>query len=80
MRGISEKQAVMLSLISPENRVPKDHPLRRIKGMADQELERLSRVFNDMYPTPAVPRSPGTSVEIPDLDRPLFGPKRARVL
>ena len=49
MRGISEKQAVMLSLISPETRVPKDHPLRRIKGMADQELARLSRVFDDMY-------------------------------
>src|SRR5512136_3499870 len=49
MRGISEKQAVMLSLISPENRVPKDHPLRRIKVMADQELERLSRIFDDMY-------------------------------
>ena len=26
MRGISEKQAFMLSLISPETRVPKDHP------------------------------------------------------
>src|SRR5512137_61506 len=49
MRGISEKQAVMLSLISPETRVPKDHPLRRIKGMADQELVRLSKVFDDMY-------------------------------
>jgi hypothetical protein len=31
MRGISEKQAVMLSLITPENRVPKYHPLRHIK-------------------------------------------------
>ena len=49
MRGISEKQAVMLSLISPETRVPKDHPLRRIKAMADRELERLSRVFDEMY-------------------------------
>ncbi|HUL22550.1 MAG TPA: IS5 family transposase [Thermodesulfobacteriota bacterium] len=49
MRGISEKQAVMLSLISPESRVPQDHPLRRIKAMADQELEKLSRIFDDMY-------------------------------
>src|SRR5512139_3041955 len=49
MRGISEKQAVMLSLISPETRVPKEHPLRRIKGMADQELGKLSKVFGDMY-------------------------------
>jgi hypothetical protein len=41
MREISEKQAVMHSLISPETRVPKDHPLRSIKGMAGQELGRL---------------------------------------
>ncbi len=39
----------MLTLISPETRVPKDHPLRRIKVMADQELRRLSRVFDEMY-------------------------------
>ena len=49
MRGIFEKQAVMLSLIFPETRVPKDDPLRRIKVVADQELGRLSRVFDEMY-------------------------------
>jgi transposase len=49
MRGIAEKQVVMLSLISPESRVPKDHPLRRIKVLADQELKRLSSVFDEMY-------------------------------
>jgi len=30
MRGSVEPQAGMLCLISPESRVPKDHPLRRI--------------------------------------------------
>lgn len=49
MRGISEKQSIMLSLISPENRVPKDHPLRQIKAMADEELKRLSQRFDQMY-------------------------------
>ncbi len=49
MRGISEKQSVMLTLISPENRVPKDHPLRQIKAMADQELGRMSKRFDQMY-------------------------------
>jgi transposase len=49
MRGFFEKQATMLTLISPESRVPKDHPLRRIKRMAEQELKRLSPVFDQMY-------------------------------
>ncbi len=49
MRGISEKQFVMLSLISPESRVPKDHPLRQIKAMADQELKHLWAKFDQMY-------------------------------
>ncbi len=58
MRGISEKQSVMLTLISPERRVPKDHPLRRIKQMADEELKRLSRVFDHMYSTVGRPSIP----------------------
>ena len=49
MRGTQERQASMLALVSMESRVPKDHPLRRIKGMADQELFKLSRVFDRMY-------------------------------
>lgn len=49
MRGTHERQATMLSIVSPEQRVPKDHPLRRIKTMADKELVRLSPVFDKMY-------------------------------
>jgi len=49
MRGTQERQASMLALVSMESRVPKDHPIRRIKGMADQELLKLSRVFDRMY-------------------------------
>jgi transposase len=49
MRGDVTKQASMLSLVGPEQRVPKDHPIRRIKGLADAELVRLSPVFEEMY-------------------------------
>jgi transposase len=49
MRGRIERQASMLSLKTPEQRVPKDHPIRRIKEIADCELERLSPVFDQMY-------------------------------
>ena len=53
MRGAETKQATMLSLLSPEQRVPKDHPLRPIKQLADQALQELSPVFDAMYSTRA---------------------------
>lgn len=49
MRGTHERQTTMFALISIESRVPKDHPLKRIKAMVDQELQRLSSVFDRMY-------------------------------
>lgn len=39
----------MLSLRSPEERVPKDHPLREVKQLADEALATLSPVFDGMY-------------------------------
>ncbi|HXH33629.1 MAG TPA: IS5 family transposase [Plantibacter sp.] len=49
MRGHDSKQATMFSMVSPEHRVPADHPLRPIKAMADQVLAGMSRTFNGMY-------------------------------
>lgn len=49
MRGEVEQQRTMLSVVSAEHRIPADHPLRRIKGLADAELTRLSPVFDRMY-------------------------------
>lgn len=39
----------MMCLISLENRVPVDHPLRMIKKNSDQILKRLSPFFDGMY-------------------------------
>jgi len=58
MRGFSDNQPMIVAYISLEKRVPPDHPLRKIKAMADQELKALSRVFDKMYsPTgrPSIP-------------------------
>lgn len=49
MRGETNRQETMLSLWTPEQRVPADHPLRKIKVLADRELKRLSPVFDEMY-------------------------------
>jgi transposase len=39
----------MYCLISPESRVPKDHPLRRVKVLVDEVLRDLSPLFEEMY-------------------------------
>jgi transposase len=39
----------MLSLVAPEQRVPRTHPLRRIKELADGALRALSPTFDAMY-------------------------------
>ncbi len=49
MRGTDKQQVTMLSLVTPDRRVPADHPLRRIKALADQALAALSPTFDQMY-------------------------------
>ncbi len=39
----------MFSYISPEQRVPQDHPLRAIRKMTDEALRKLSREFAKLY-------------------------------
>ena len=40
MRGFRKSQPSIFCLISPETAVPKDHPIRRIKQLADHHEER----------------------------------------
>ncbi len=49
MRGTTKQQESMFSLRTPGDRVPKDHPLRRIKDLADGALATLSLTFDKMY-------------------------------
>src|SRR5580698_4656702 len=58
MRGADDKQASMFSIVSPENRIPVDHPLRRIKAMADEILAGLTKTFDAMYSTVGRPSIP----------------------
>jgi hypothetical protein len=39
----------LITLGSPEDVVAKDHPLRKIKKLADEALSELSSVFDEMY-------------------------------
>jgi len=39
----------MFSYVSPEKRVPRDHPLRRVRAMVDVALEQMSPQFAELY-------------------------------
>ena len=49
MRGRPNPQRSMPAIVDWEERVPQDHPLRRIKAVADAALARLSPEFDHMY-------------------------------
>ncbi len=49
MRGDHEQQAGMYSYISPEQRVPADHPLRPIRKMTEEIFKRLSPRCDKLY-------------------------------
>ena len=49
MRGDDLQQDAMFSYVSPERRVPADHPLRPIRRMVDQVLKGLSGHFDTLY-------------------------------
>src|SRR5271169_590113 len=49
MRGEERRQRAMLVVIDPEQRIPKGHPLRRIKELADATLVQLSPTFDAIY-------------------------------
>jgi len=49
MRGDDRQQAGMWSYLSPEQRVPSDHPLRAIRAMVDTILADLSPEFAKLY-------------------------------
>ena len=49
MRGDDRQQAAMFSYISPEARVPRDHPLRAIRQLVDEVLVDLSPRFEALY-------------------------------
>ncbi len=49
MRGDDNQQEGMFSYISPEKRVPADHPLRPIRKMVDEILKEMSPKFAKLY-------------------------------
>jgi transposase len=58
MRGTDVQQSAMFSYLSPEERVPANHPLRQIRLVVDEALRALSPSFSRIYSTfgrPSIP-------------------------
>jgi transposase len=49
MRGPDDKQDWMISYISADKRVPRDHPLRTVRTLADTVLKELSPLLESLY-------------------------------
>ena len=49
MRGSDIQQADMYSYVSPEQRVPANHPLRGIRELVNVVLQELSPLFSEIY-------------------------------
>src|SRR4051812_23315450 len=58
MRGLDRQTAQLFSYISPESLVPKDHPLRLIRQLANTALDRLSPAFWTLYSVVGRPSIP----------------------
>jgi transposase len=58
MRGDDEQTGHLFSYLSPEQRVPADHPLRAIRRMTDDALATLSRTFDRLYADTGRPSIP----------------------
>jgi len=58
MRGNTEIQATMLSLVTADQLVPEDHPIRQIKPIVDNALRELSPTFSRMYAETGRPSIP----------------------
>ena len=55
MRGHDEQTTHMFSYLSPEQRVPANHPLRAVRALTDEALHTMSRRFAGLYATTGRP-------------------------
>jgi transposase len=49
MHGAVDPQLAMLTTLSPDSLIPKDHPIRRIRVVVDAVLAELDETFDEMY-------------------------------
>lgn len=70
----------MFSYLSPEQRVGRDHPLRTIRAMTEQALNRMSNRFDAMYATTGRPSIPPEKLLRAQLIQMLYSIRSERLL
>src|SRR5579871_390554 len=80
MRGHDHQQADMYSYLSPEQRVRENHPLRKIRAMADVALRNMSERFDRMYAKTGRPSIPPEKLLRAQLLQMLYSVRSERLL
>src|SRR6266508_1635689 len=82
MRGDNqEQQGAMWSYVPLEQRIPGDHPLRRMRPMVDAMLEEMSPRFDELYSRVGRPSTaPETLLRAPLLHPQALAPVRVQQL
>ena len=80
MRGQQERSIALFSYVSIEERIPANHPLRRIRPLADQALHQLNGVFEVLYAREGRPSIPPEQLLLASLLQAFYGLRSERML
>ena len=80
MRGQQERNASLFSYVSNEERIPASHPLRRIRRLADQALDRCNPTFCQLYALESRPSVPPEQLLLVSLLQAFYGIRSERLL
>ena len=80
MRGQQERTGSLFSYVSIEDRIPASHPLRRIRKLADQALDRLNPTFCELYASEGRPSFPPEQLLLASLLQAFYGIRSERLL
>jgi len=58
MRGPENKQDKLFSYVSQEDRIPQNHPMRKMRELIDPILQKMSPQFEKMYAETGRPSIP----------------------
>ena len=80
MRGQQERTGPLFSYISTEDRIPASHPLRQVRRLADQALDRLNPTFCQLYPEGGRPSIPPEQLLLALLLQAIYSIRSERML
>ena len=80
MRDQQERPGSLFSYISIEVRIPASHPLRRIRKLADQALDRLNPTLCQLYASEGSPSVPPKQLLLASLLQAFYGICSERLL